>query len=277
MFEYFDIHSHLDAPEFDLDRENEIEKIKEAKIATTTVGVDFESSKKAILFSEIHENLFASVGQHPEDLKPDSVFDDRLALLADHKKVVAIGECGLDYSRLPRELGLSLDVEYIKTIQKTIFEYHIDLALDSDKPLMLHTRGSKGSMDAYIDTLNILEHHAKISGSKLRGNAHFFVGDMDVLRRFLDIGFSISFTGVITFTRDYDELVRYVPMDMIMSETDAPLVAPVPYRGQRNSPLYVIEVVKKIAEIRNESFDKTKMALYNNALRNFPGISPIAR
>ncbi len=137
---------------------------------------------------------------------------------------------------------------------------------------MLHIRSSKGTYDAYYDALEILEHHAKISGNELRGNAHFFAGNLDILKRFLDIGFTVSFTGVITFTHDYDEFIRYAPLNMIMSETDAPFVAPVPHRGERNSPLYVSEVVKKIAEIRGEPLELVQKALLDNVLRNFPNI-----
>ncbi len=138
---------------------------------------------------------------------------------------------------------------------------------------MLHIRSSKGKQDAYLDALNIIEHHQKLSGGKLRGNAHFFAGDMDVLKRLLGNGFTVSFTGVLTFTKDYDELVKYVPLDMIMSETDAPFVAPVPHRGKRNSPLHVPEVVKAIAEIRGEELDVVKEAMVANAMRHFPGIA----
>lgn len=268
-FEYFDIHSHLDFPDYDKDREEEIKKLKKERIATITIGTDFQSSKKAVKLAEEHDNLFASIGQHPGDLKPDSVFDDRLKVLTENKKVVAIGECGLDYFRLP------LENSSIKLIQKTIFEYHIDLALEIRKPLMLHIRSSQGTQDAYLDALTILEHHAKISGNELKGNAHFFAGDMDILKRLLAIGFSISFTGVITFTRDYDELIRYAPLNMLMSETDAPFVAPVPHRGKRNSPFYVPEIVKKIADIRSEPLHKVKEALLDNALRYiYPVRSP---
>ncbi|HEY4508740.1 MAG TPA: TatD family hydrolase [Candidatus Paceibacterota bacterium] len=262
-FEYFDIHSHIYFPDYDKDREEEIEKIKKAKIGTITIGTDFKSSQTAIDLALKHNNFFACVGQHPEELNIDSVFDDRLTALSDNKKVVAIGEVGLDYFRMSGE-----DVA-LKGIQKTIFEYHIDLALSSGKPIMLHIRPSKGTQDAYLDALDILEHHSKISGGKLRGNAHFFAGDTNVLRRFLAIGFSVSFTGVITFTHDYDELIKYTPLDMLMSETDAPFVAPVPHRGKRNSPLYVPEVVKKIAEIKNESFEVVKKAMIDNVSRHF--------
>ncbi len=259
--EYFDIHSHLYFPDFDKDREEEIKKITEAKIGTITIGTDLESSKKAVELAEKHKNLFASVGQHPGDLNKDSVFEQKLEKLAQHKKVVAIGECGLDYFRMsPDDLNL-------KMIQKTIFEYQIDLAISTEKPLMLHIRSSKGTQDAYLDALTILEHHFKTSGGKLKGNAHFFAGDLEILKRFLAMGFMVSFTGVVTFSRDYDDLIRTVPLNMLMAETDAPFVSPVPHRGKRNSPLYVTEVVKKLSEIRGEPFLELKTALCSNALR----------
>ncbi len=261
--EYFDIHSHIYFSDYDKDREEEIEKIVKAKIGTITVGTDFESSQKAIEIAKQNKGFYACVGQHPSDLRADSVFDERLNVLSDEKKVVCIGECGLDYFRID---GDNLE---LKTIQKTVFEYHIDLGLLKMKPLMLHIRPSKGTMDAYLDSLSILEHHYKISGEKLRGNAHFFAGDINIMKRFLDMGFTISFTGVITFSRDYDELIKYVPKDLILSETDAPFVAPVPHRGKRNSPLYIPEVVRKIALIRNEPLNQTKKTLILNASRVF--------
>ncbi|MEQ1561187.1 MAG: TatD family hydrolase [Nitrospira sp.] len=269
MFEYFDIHSHLYFPDFDHDREAEIKKIKHAKIGTITIGTSFDTSKIAVEMAGKHDNLFACIGQHPSDLDESSVFDERLTDLADDKKVVAIGECGLDYFRLPLEGEVSGDNFILKTIQKTIFEYHIDLALSKDLPLMLHIRSSKGTQDAYRDALDILEHHFKLSGGRLRGNAHFFAGDIDTLKRFLSIGFTVSFTGVITFTPDYDELVKATPLSMILSETDAPFVAPVPHRGKRNSPLYVEEVVKRIAEIKGEDLEVVRVAILANVMRVF--------
>src|SRR3989344_2045794 len=227
-YEYFDIHSHLYFPDYDKDREEEIERMKKAKIGTIVIGTNFDSSQKAIELVEKHENLFACIGQHPEDLNADSVFDERLKGLAQHKKVVAIGECGLDYFRLTE------NINSMKLIQKTVFE-----------------------------------HHAKIVGGKLRGNAHFFAGNKEILERFLAIGFTVSFTGVITFTHDYDELIKLTPLNMIMAETDAPFVAPVPHRGKRNSSLYMPEVVKRIAEVKNESLDKVKQALMANTIRQF--------
>lgn len=270
-FEYFDIHSHLYFKDFDEDREKEIEKLKKEKIGTITVGTDFDSSKTAVEMAEKHENLFACIGQHPGDLKEDSMFDDRLNILADNTKVVAIGECGLDYYRME---GDNVELKYI---QKTIFEYHIDLALEKDLPLMLHIRSSKGTEDAYNDALAILEHHAKISEGKLMGNVHFFAGSAEVLKRFLAIGFTVSFTGVITFTPDFDELVKETPITSLMSETDSPFVAPVPHRRERNSPLYVPFIVQKIAELRGEPLEATKEAILANIRRVFPRVfAPIA-
>jgi TatD DNase family protein len=142
---------------------------------------------------------------------------------------------------------------------------------------MIHVRPTdKINYDAYKDTLDILEDYATKYGGKLHGNAHFFVGNKEILKRFLEIGFTISFAGVITFAREYDEVVRFVPLDMLMSETDSPFVVPVPFRGKRNSPLYVPEIVTKIAEIRNESIITVKTALVSNALRHFSITSSVA-
>jgi len=263
-FSYIDIHSHLYFSDFDNDREDEIEKLKQNKIGVITVGTDFNSSKVATELAEKHENLFATAGQHPGDVTLESIFDERLESITGNSKVVAIGECGLDYYRI--EEGNTA----IKQIQKKIFQLHINLALKLDKPLMLHIRPKKGTMDAYHDALEILENFPKGSPSgKVRGNVHFFVGDLDVLKRFLAIGFTVSFTGVITFARDYDEVVRSAPLNMIMSETDSPFVAPIPHRGERNSPLYVPEVVRKIAEIRGENFEMVRKQMVENAKRTF--------
>ena len=286
-FNYFDIHSHLYFPDFDRDREEVIEKMKTEGIGTITIGTDFQSSEKAIALAEKHEHLFATVGWHPGDITIESNIGDispkleELVSRISPKRsvgneeaeaiattVVAIGECGLVYFRMDASNA------ELKQIQKNIFQAHIDLALTRDLPLMLHIRPKAKTQDAYLDALEILEKITQgnaLGNSKLRGNVHFFVGDMDVLKRFLNIGFTVSFTGVITFTHDYDELVRYVPQDMIMSETDSPFVAPAPHRGTRNSPLFVPEVVQRIADLREEPLEEVKKALVENAHRSFFG------
>ncbi len=267
-FEYFDIHSHPYFPDYEEDRDEQIEEMKKLKIGTISIGTDFESSQKSIELTGKHDNVFASVGEHPGDLSSQSVFDERIAGLASNKRVVAIGECGLDYFGRRNLDGGNLS-EKEKNIQKEIFEKHIDLSLQTQKPLMLHIRSSAKTFDAYFDALNILESHSKKQGEKLKGNAHFFAGNTDILKRFLNIGFTVSFTGVITFTHDYDEYIKYTPLDMIMSETDAPFVAPVPYRGKRNSSLYIREIVEAIASIREEDIEMVKLSMVQNALRYF--------
>jgi TatD DNase family protein len=179
-------------------------------------------------------------------------------------KVVGIGECGLDYYRM--EEGSIAQ-------QKTAFIEQIELANEFGKPLMLHIRnnqkqelitGKESIPNAYMDALNILKKY-----SKVKGDVHFFAGSPAEAQAFLDFGFTLSFTGVITFTHDYDEVIKNTPLEMILSETDSPYVAPVPYRGKRNEPSYVKEVVKKIAEIKNLPEAEVAQALIRNAQRVF--------
>jgi TatD DNase family protein len=172
-------------------------------------------------------------------------------------KVVAIGECGLDYYRCTEE---SI------TKQKENFIAQVELANEFNKPLMLHIRNNPDDKmhNAYSDTLSLLKEYAKV-----KGDVHFFAGIWEEAKNFLDFGFTLSFTGVITFTHDYDEVIRNTPLDMIMTETDSPYVAPVPYRGKRNEPLYVKEVVKKIAEIKNLPETEVAEAIIKNAKKLF--------
>ena len=259
---YIDIHSHLYFKDFDSDRDEVITRMKERGIATISIGTGLETSRQSVALAHMYENMYACVGMHPADVA-DTHVPEEISLLAEDQKVVAIGECGFDYFRLEG------DASEIKEAQRRVFEHQIELALKVGKPLMLHCRASKGTQDAYYDTLDILERYHKEYGNKLSGNAHFFAGDMDVLKRFLNIGFTVSFTGVVTFTHDYDELIRYTPLESLHAETDAPFVAPVPYRGSRNSPEYVPQVVSAIARIKGEEEEKVKKTLISNAQRVF--------
>jgi TatD DNase family protein len=170
---------------------------------------------------------------------------------------VAIGECGLDYYRLE---------EKTKKTQIEAFIQQIELANRLQKPLMLHIRDGKhaGGVSAYLDAIEILKAHGKVLG-----DTHFFAGDWSIAKKFLDIGFTLSFTGVVTFTHDYDEVIRNAPLDMLLSETDAPYVTPVPHRGKRNESAYIPEIVKAIAEIRGENFEKVSEQILANAKRVF--------
>lgn len=262
---YFDIHSHLDFPKFDDDREEVISRMKENGVFTVSVGTDLENSKKVVVIAEKNENVFAIIGLHPNDNHLEDFKEEDYAELAKSKKVVGVGECGLDFFRLNNE---NRDVEKIRQI--SIFNKQIDFAVKHDLPLMIHTR------EAHEETLKILQEKKKAYlpngteyGDRLRGNIHFFSGGVDLAKKYVDLGFTISFTGVITFASDYDEVIRQIPLDKIMSETDTPFVAPVPFRGQRCEPIYVKEVVKKIAEIKNMDFEVVRAKMVENALREF--------
>jgi len=237
----------------------------EHSVGTVTIGVDYETSKEAVALAEKYDFVWAGIGMHPEDNK-EEIFDYEVyKTLAENKKVVCIGECGLDYFRTKPE-----DKVATKERQERIFKEHIKLSLESGKPLMIHARPSKGTMDAYQDVLDILEGY-KDGGdaSTLKGNFHFFVGDLEIAKRALVIGFTMSFDGPITFSRDYDEVIKFLPLESIMAETDSPFAAPVPHRGQKSEPYMVIEIVKKIAEIKGLSEEIVVKQLVFNSKRAF--------
>ena len=256
MLNYFDIHSHLNFFQFDEDREQIIAEMKKRGFGTITVGTDLTTSGEAIALAEKHENFYAAIGLHPMDTI-QGFSPTAFEALISHPKVVAVGECGLDYNRLAG------DTEASKLVQKGIFEQQIELAVAHDKPLMIHCR------EAYVDTLEIIKSRKAIHGDKLRGNFHFFVHSIEVARQCFDLGFTISFTGPITFSNDYDDVVEFAPIEKIMTETDAPFAAPEPYRGKRNSPLYVEEVVKKVAAVKKLDLDMVKKKMVDNVFDHF--------
>ena len=270
-YSYVDIHSHVNDARFDGDIASVLARMRETEVASIVVGTDREMSARAIVLAEAHDDLWATVGQHPTDRREEIFDEEWYAKHAKHPKVVAIGECGLDYFRLKddREKGLLENMDREADRQKELFERHMELAVSVDKPLMIHGRPESKSMDAYEDLLYILKNGQKAYGEKVRGNVHFFVGNIEIAKQFLDLGFTMSFTGVLTFTHDYDEMVRYIPLESIHAETDAPYVAPAPYRGKRNEPAFVAETVKAIARIKNEDQEKTRKILLENARRVF--------
>lgn len=280
MPKYIDIHSHVNFKAFDEDRDEVIKRALDNDIWVINVGTQVDTSKKAVEMANMYEEgVYAIIGLHPihtgasyhdekelgeggkEFTSRGEIFDkESYRELLKDKKVVGMGECGLDYYRM--------DLESIEK-QKRAFVGQIELANEFNKPLMLHIRnGSTGSPqvnpNAYVDALEILKQY-----SKVKGDVHFFAGTWEEARGFLDFGFTLSFTGVITFTDDYDEVIKNTPLDMIMSETDSPYVTPTPHRGKRNEPSYVKEVVKKIAKVKNLSESEVAIALMANARRVF--------
>ncbi len=290
MFEakYIDAHCHIQFEQYAQDDVELIERMKERGVVGIVVGVDYESSKKAVALAEKHEHLYASVGLHPNYESAEWYEVSRYRELAQSPKVVAIGECGLDYYRAQRanaegsasvfaKQAKGASTAYfrptevndeVKQKQKAILNDQIALAVELDKPLIIHSRPSKGTQNAYYDLIAILT-EAKHVHPNLRGDIHFFVGGVAEAEALIALGFTISFTAVITFTRDYDEVVRAVPLESILSETDAPYVAPASRRGTRNDPLAAEDVVVKIAEIRAEDPETVRAMLLKNAQRLF--------
>ncbi len=253
MPKYFDIHSHLNFKDFDADFADVVERLKDTQTHTIVVGTDYESSKRAVELAGEHEEIYACIGVHPVD-DPKRVFElEKFEELIKSPKVVAVGECGLDFFHADK-------LEDFER-QKNLFLAQVDFAIKYNKPIMIHSRG------AYAELLEILDGLKKVHEDKLRGDIHFFAGNLEEAKRFWSLGFSTSFTGVITFARDYDEVIKNAPLEMLMSETDSPYVAPVPHRGKRNEPSFVSEVVKKIADIRGEDLELVREAIVRNALR----------
>lgn len=262
QFKYVDAHCHLQFDDYADDVDEIIARMREEGVAGIVVGVDQESSEKAVALAEKHEHLFASVGLHPNHAT-DELFDEEVyRALAVHPKVVALGECGLDFFR-PAEVN-----DDVKQKQKEVFQKQVALAAERGLPLIIHTRPSKGTVDAYHDLIALLQ-DAKREHPTLRGDIHFFVGGPDEMRALIALDFSVSFTAVITFARDYDAIIRAAPLASILTETDAPYVAPVSRRGKRNDPLAVVDVITKIAEVRGENLGIVRQALLANAYRLF--------
>lgn len=265
--QFFDIHTHLNDRRFHDDREQVLERCREHSVWGIIVGTDRKSSQDAVIISSFAERgVFASVGIHPADAHErfDPVlFEEFLK----QGRVVAVGECGLDYTHLSES---EEDTLQEKAIQMNLFSTQVDFAIEHDLPLIIHCRDKdKAVADAHRDVLDLLRSKKESAGARLRGDIHFFSQTEDIAREYFALGFSISFTGVVTFSHEYDAVIRAAPIDRLMAETDCPYVSPVPYRGTRNEPMFVKEVVKKIAEIRGEEYEMVRSAFVHNACRMF--------
>lgn len=264
---YFDIHSHINDVRFDDDRDEVLVRMREGDFFAIDVGTDEKTSAGVVTLSENSNGLiYASIGVHPIDDITAQFNEVVFAKQADSPRVVAIGECGLDYSRLSDVPN----VEAEKARQKELFEAQVDFAIKRNLPLMIHCRDSEKQLaDAHRDVLKIFNNKKEEAGAKLRGNIHFFSKTIEIAREYIKLGFTISFTGVITFTNEYDDVVRLAPLTSIMAETDCPYVAPKSRRGKRNEPIFVEEVYRKIADLRGEDFETVRAAIVENALRSF--------
>lgn len=260
-----DTHCHIQFPPYDEDRAALIEECFTQDMGLMVVGCDAASSRAACYLVDNYPEkpLWASVGHHPTDNPED--FDETFFrdLAASTRKVRAIGETGLDYFHLDAQQSRDEQIHR----QKEVFLAQCAIAHDLDLPLIIHCR------DAHDDMIGILEHRfgsfADSPSTREHGVIHCFTGTVREAQCYLDLGFLISFTGVVTFTHDYDEVLRMVPLERMMIETDAPFLTPVPHRGKRNHPRYVEHTARAIAVARGIDCEEVLEKTTQNAERLF--------
>lgn len=252
-----DTHCHLEMEEFSGDLDATIERANKNGVEKIiTVGCTLKTAYEAIEISKKYKNVFVAIGFHPGEIiskNSEEILDDleKIEELAKELKVVAIGEIGLEYR------GLENDEEN-KQKQKEFFLRQLAMAERLNKPVMIHCRG------AYEDLIKILAGY-KNEGGKINGVVHCFSGRLSQAKKILELGLHLSFTGIITYVHDYDAIIKEAPLEKILLETDAPYLTPVPYRGQRNEPAYVLEIAKRIAEIKEVSLEKIADRTTQNA------------
>ena len=251
---WIDSHAHLDMETFDQDREEVIARAFQRGVTKIiTIGIDLESSRRALSLAQAHDRIWATIGIHPHDAKERTEQDlSRLAELALEPRVVAVGETGLDFFR-----NLSP-----KEDQKDCFRKMIRLARETALPLVIHDR------QAHEEVLTILREE---KAGEIGGIFHCFSGDWDMAKRCLDLNFFISITGAITFKKGtvLEEVVRRAPLASLLIETDAPYLTPDPYRGKRNEPAYLAYTADYLARIRNMSLPELSRTLWENTHKAF--------
>jgi TatD DNase family protein len=259
----FDSHCHLYAPQFDADRAEVLARMRQEGTAAVLIGADLATSKLALGLAKQYDFLWASVGIHPTD-NPAEAFGPEFEEMAQDPKVVAIGECGLEYS-----YGEITEEERARQFVR--FEQQIELAQKVKKALVIHCRAPRGKettkYNAHEDCSNILRNYGITK--KVPVIIHFFTGTGELAQKYLDLGCYLSFPGPITYTDMYDESIRVTPLDKMLIETDAPYAAPVPNRGKRNEPVYVAHVAAKIAALKGLSKEEVLAATVQNAKKVF--------
>ncbi len=286
-----DYHAHVNFNAYKEDGLHVIDRALAHDVQMVLVGAQLSTSERAVkMASEQPAGVWAAVGLHPTHLIDQEITDpeasyvtkaehfdvDVYKKLAMHPRVVAIGECGLDYYHFPESAGND-EVAVIIEDQKETLRQHMHLASDMNLPLILHCRPRPDSKDdAYWDLINIIKEE-RVKGFTVTGVAHCFLGTQEAADDLVQLGFKIGFTGIVTFksATDLQTIARNLPLESIVVETDCPYLAPVPHRGERNEPMYVRYIAKKIAELRGADEQETEDALYRNTLVLFPKIKPI--
>ncbi len=277
---FIDTHAHINFKSFQDDGDEVITRALSEKTGMILVGAEYKTSKRALEYANRYEGgVYASVGLHPLHLEKivadegdeggfetrGEVFSrDNYEKLSNFEKVVAIGEIGLDYYHIK----LSADIERIKQKQKQVFYEQLLLARELDLPVIIHCR------IAHIDLLALLKKFKEknrdlVPKDRPWGVVHCFSGDEDLAWEYFNLGLMISFTGLITFSKQWDDLIRKMPSDKFMIETDCPFMTPEPYRGHRNEPVLVKHVAERVAEIRKTDLEKIAEISTNNARHFF--------
>lgn len=250
----FDSHTHLNAEQFNDDIPETIERAKELGVTKmAVVGFDTPTIEKSLQLSHDYSNIYSIIGWHPTEAGSYTKdIEKKLQEQLTMPKVVALGEIGLDYYWM----------EDPKEVQAEVFRRQIAIAKEMNLPISIHTR------EALADTYQILKEE---DIRDIGGIMHSFSGDFEWAKRFLDLGMHISFSGVVTFKKaqDVQEATTHVPLDRLLVETDAPYLAPVPYRGKRNEPGYTRYTVEKIAELRHLPVEEVALQTWKNAHRLF--------
>lgn len=235
---FVDSHCHLDFPEYADQLPDILVRMKEAKVQNAMcISVDMPDFPNVLALAEAHEQLFATVGTHPDYEDTPEPTEDQLVELAKHPKVLAIGETGLDYYRMGDKTYAEMEW------QRDRFRTHIRAAIRANKPLIIHTRS------ASEDTIKIMKEEG---ASKVAGVMHCFTESWEVAQAAMDLGFYISFSGIVTFksAKDLQATCQQVPLERMLIETDSPFLAPIPNRGKTNEPAWVAHVGQFIADLK---------------------------
>jgi len=247
-----DSHAHLDFEAYQDDRTEVIERCQDKGMRVINIGAQYATSQMAVELAQQYDWMYATVGLHPIHVYDES-FDigEYQTLIDSNKRVVGVGECGFDYFYLKESTKSFAE---IKAKQTEVFLKHIELAKQNNLPLMLHGRNGQGGELAYQDILTVLKEQDCHDGI-----IHCYGGNLEEVKVFLEQGFYIGFTGIVTFKKKAEELqaiAKFVPLDRLIIETDAPYLAPEPHRGERNEPVFVEFVARKIAELKNLDYDE---------------------
>ncbi|MBD3238339.1 MAG: YchF/TatD family DNA exonuclease [Candidatus Moranbacteria bacterium] len=270
-----DSHAHLSFQAYGSNRREVIDEALEQKIWFIGIGSNFQTSRQAVELAQDYSlGVYASIGVHPihvynEDFDRDCLLD----LARNNEKVVAIGETGLDYYHIFNHAGKlkqsNLKPEVIKGKQKQVFSNHLDLARLLNLPLILHCRSHLDN-DAHQDLLEMLtQYKARYNDFDLRGVIHCYTGGIAIAKRYLELGFYLGFTGIITYSQSYDKLLKFLPMERILIETDSPFLTPEPYRDETNQPNYVELVAEKVAQVKALKLDQVAQETVRTTIKLF--------